>query len=475
MKRTLLLVIVAFCAACTAPPDSSDTGQPGGSSDEVSQPSDEAQPGDETQPPDEPQPDVTPAVEGQPSDEPEPADAGQPSDGPDVAGDSEPGDDPQPSEGAAAAVPTIGIVAEEPADGPFVKTEQGFMVPYTTTIPGTDVEFEMIPIPGGKFIMGSPDSEADRRDDEGPQFEVEVPPFWMGKYEIRWAEYREFMGLVDTFIDFTSYKMRLVTDENRADAITAPSNLYDPSMTFDKGEDPELPAVTMTVYAAKQYTKWLSRITGQYFRLPTEAEWEYACRAGATTAYPFGDDPADLGDYAWYEENSDETPHKVGEKKPNAWGLYDMIGNVAELVLDEYREDGYEAHGGKTVAAADAVAWPTEYDNRVCRGGAWDDFEEDCRCAKRRATEGEDWKTEDPNEPKSPWWYADKPTLSIGFRIIRPLAPPTEEDLKKTWDPAVVDIQEAAEYRISEGRGAWGLVDPDLPDAIEAVKKKKAG
>ena len=95
--------------------------------------------------------------------------------------------------------------------------------------------------------MGSPDSENGRGDDEGPQFEVEMQPFWMGKYEVTWAEYKEFMNLVDTFIDFMAYKMRLVTDDNRADAITAPSNLYDPSMTFDKGEDPQLPAVTMTV------------------------------------------------------------------------------------------------------------------------------------------------------------------------------------------------------------------------------------
>jgi formylglycine-generating enzyme required for sulfatase activity len=432
---------------------------------------DEPEPVDTPEPVDEPEPSDTP----KPTDEPESAGEPAPSDEPEPADESEPTGEPEPSKGAATAVPTIGIVAEKPAEGPFVKIEQGFMVPYTTTIPGTDVEFEMVPIQGGTFMMGSPAAEEGRGDDEGPQFEVEMPPFWMGKYEVTWAEYRGFMSLVDTFIDFMAYKMRLVTDENRADAVTAPSNLYDPSMTFDKGEDPQLPAVTMTAYAAKQYTKWLSRLTGQYFRLPTEAEWEYACRAGTTTAYYFGDDPAGLEDHAWYDENSDETPHKVGEKEPNAWGLYDMLGNVAELVLDEYREDGYQAHEGQTVAAADAVAWPTDYDNRVCRGGAWDDFEEDVRCAKRRATEGEDWKTEDPNEPKSPWWYADKPTLSIGFRIVRPLTPPTSEDLKKAWEPAVEDIQDAADYRISEGRGAWGLVDPDLPAAIEAVKKKKAG
>jgi formylglycine-generating enzyme required for sulfatase activity len=296
----------------------------------------------------------------------------------------------------------------------------------------------------------------------------------MGKYELTWSEYREYMKMVDIFIDFMGRKMRPVTDDNRCDAVTCPSNLYDPSMTFKNGEEPRQPAVTMTPYGARQYTKWLSKLTQQVYRLPTEAEWEYACRAGTATAYHFGDDAADLGDYAWYAENSDETTQEVGQKNPNPWGLYDMYGNVAELVLDEYREDGYAELDAKTTAAA-AVAWPTDYDFRVYRGGTYDDYEEDCRSASRRATEGDDWKIDDPNEPKSPWWYADPPTLAVGMRLLRPLKTPSEEDLVKVWDAAVEDVQDSADHRIGEGRGAWGLVDPTLPEAIVELEKIKAG
>jgi formylglycine-generating enzyme required for sulfatase activity len=497
MKRTIWLALLGFCTACTAQPDGGQPEQTNGEPVGLVQPSDEVQPPGEAKA----------AAQTEPFDGARPSEAAEPPTGAppsDVASDDEPPaddgkqptatapppDDDAPTEvaqltdeaatdaavgdEAVAGTPAvIGLVTEKPAEGPSVETDRGYMVPYTVTIPGTDVHFEMVPIPGGTFTMGSPDSEENRGDDEGPQFQVEVAPFWMGKYEVTWAEYKNFMQLVDTFIDFKTYKMRVVTDENRCDAVTAPSNLYDPSVTFSHGEDPQQPAVTMTAYAAKQYTKWISKLTGQCYRLPTEAEWEYACRAGTTTAYYFGDSPGELGDHAWYADNSDEKTHHVGQKRPNPWGLYDMLGNVAELVLDEYRE-AYGASDGKPVAAADAVAWPNDYDNRVFRGGSWDDFEEDCRSAKRRATEGEDWKIEDPNEPKSPWWYADEPSLCVGFRMMRSLREPSEEELRKVWDAAVADVQDAADHRISEGRGAWGLVDPDLPSAVEDLKKKKA-
>ena len=214
-------------------------------------------------------------------------------------------------EPAAQPLPP-GIVKEKPAEGRFVETDQGYMVPYTATIPGTDVTFEMVPIPGGKFQMGSPEDEEDRRDDEGPQFEVTVQPFWIGKHEVTWAEYKKYMELDKHFKSFQQAKTRIINDENRQDAITAPSSLYDPSFTFEAGEEPNEPAATMTQYAAKQYTKWLSLLSGPFYRLPYEAEWEYACRAGTTTAFYFGDDPDELEEHAWYYDNSDELRHAVG-------------------------------------------------------------------------------------------------------------------------------------------------------------------
>jgi len=381
---------------------------------------------------------------------------------------------------AAAAAPfapaeeTPGLVKEKPADGRYVETDQGYMVPYKTTIPGSNVQFEMVPIPGGTFKMGSPDDEEDRDDDEGPQFEVQVEPFWMGKYEVTWGEYQEYMKLVDLFIAFRGYKMRLVTDENRPGAITAASNLYDPSLTYTNGEDPLQPAVTMTAYSARQYTKLLSSLAGQFYRLPSEAEWEYACRAGTTTAYPFGDDPDDLEDYAWYYDNSDETTQKVGLKKPNAWGLHDMLGNAAELVLDQHAEDAYKGFSGKTVKAVETIAWPKKAEPRCFRGGSYDSDPEDCRSASRFGTKGDKWKIEDPNEPKSPWWYSDEPSLCVGFRIVRPLRSATDEEKAKVWNAAAQETLDAANHRIKEGRGSWGLVDKDLPEAIKELRRRQA-
>jgi formylglycine-generating enzyme required for sulfatase activity len=362
--------------------------------------------------------------------------------------------------GRAQAADAPGLVADPPTEGRSVKTDQGYMVPYTATIPGTEITFEMIPIPGGTFRMGSPAEEADRRDDEGPQVEVTVEPFWMGKHEVSWREYRHFMQLYNVFKDLESRGERQVNDSNRADAVTAPTPLYDPSFTFVLGEEPQQPAVTMSHFAARQYTKWLSLLSGQMYRLPTEAEWEYACRAGTQTAYSFGDDADQLGDYAWYYDNSDETYHDVATKQPNAWGLHDMHGNVAELVLDQYRADVYQTLAGKPVTVAEATVKSTKSISHVIRGGSWSDDPSALRSAARSKTE--DWSEEDPNLPKSPWWFTDEPALAVGFRLIRPLHKPNAEFLKQAWEVDSESVKQAVEGRLTEGRGVVGLVDPQL-------------
>ncbi len=159
------------------------------------------------------------------------------------------------------------------------------MIPYEVSLPGSDVKFTMQPCPGGKFRFGSPESEAKRAADEGPVVEVDVAPFWMATCEVTWAEYKRYMGLHDVFKKIDAAQLRPLTDELKPWIVTAPSKLYDTGFTYQLGEDPQQPAVTMSHFAARQYTKWLSGITGSVYRLPTETEWEYACRAGASTAY----------------------------------------------------------------------------------------------------------------------------------------------------------------------------------------------
>lgn len=361
----------------------------------------------------------------------------------------------------------IGISREKPAKGRSVKTRQGFMVPYKTRIPGTNISFEMVPIPGGTFKIGSPKTEAGRREDEGPQQAIRVRPFWMGRHEITWAEYKVFMGTYEIFKQRETERRLTVTKRNRVDAITAPTPLYEPTETYYNGEDPTDPAVTMTQYAARQYTKWLSLMSKSFYRLPTEAEWEYAARAGTKTAYFFGNDPARIGEYAWYAENSDETYQHVGKKKANPWGLHDIYGNVAELVIDEYEADAYRKLKGNGLTATSSIVWPRKIFPQVVRGGAWDSEPAYLRSASRTRTY--DWRENDPNLPLSPWWFADEDARSVGFRIARPLDVPPRKDQEKFWELYSKQLHSDVANRLRGGRGVEGWVDSTLPKEIKAA------
>jgi formylglycine-generating enzyme required for sulfatase activity len=316
------------------------------------------------------------------------------------------------SQSVMAATPSLKV------DGADAASEAE-MKPYTDVLENTQVQFEMVPIPGGKFTMGSPDDEAGRGDDEGPQHEVEISPFWMGKHEVTWDEYEIFMFQLDiaqrklTNADTTPL-------ETAADALLRPTKPYT-DMTFGMGKE-KFPAICMTQFAAKKYCQWLSAKTGRFYRLPTEAEWEYACRAGTKTAYSFGDDASKLGDYAWFYENSDEAYHPVGQKKPNPWGLFDIHGNVSEWCADGYVADYYASQAGKLTK--DPFNVPTEVEPCTVRGGSWDDDPDKLRSAARRPSHL-DWKQQDPQIPQSIWYYTD--ALFNGFRIVRPLKEPPEE------------------------------------------------
>ena len=370
-----------------------------------------------------------------------------------------------------------GLVQDKPASGPFVETDKGFMVPYTATIPGTEVTFEMVPVPGGEFLLGSPDTEPGRKADEGPQVLVKTRPFWMQKNEIRWAEYQQYMDLYVIFKKFEDGKIRLVTETNTLDAITAPTELYVPDFTFEYGQDLELPAVSMTLYAARQYTKWMSAVTGQQYRVPTEAEWQYAARGGAKTAYSFGNDPAQLKEHAWFAETSMEKgPRKVGQGKPNAYGLCDMHGNVAEWVQDEYHADGYTslkdkcaAANGQPLSVFDVLGKPAVHDSRVVCGGSWQDPAEGCRSAARIGSNYSQWKDTDPNLPKSPWWMTDEPCRGIGFRMLRSIDELPRDQIEQLWNIDSESLQLDVDGRIP-GRGVYGIVDKGLPEAVKVLK-----
>lgn len=359
----------------------------------------------------------------------------------------------------------LGISRTKPESGPSVAIDGGkggYMIPYTESIERTGIVFEMIPIPGGAIEIGSPSTEAGRKEDEGPQFKVELEPMWVAKTELTWAEYKTFMKTYDVFKRMTAQGVRTVSESNKADAITAPTPLYEPSHTFEFGDDPKQPAVTMTQYAAKQYTKWLSGLTGRQYRLPTEAEWEYAARAGAKTAYCFGDDPSQLSKYAVYSENASNGAAKVGSKEPNAFGLHDMHGNVWEWTIDQYSAKDFGGRSGKSFQGLFATLWPHEAESRCVRGGGWQDPADRVRSAVRMGSADEDWKEEDPNVPLSPWWYTSDPARMVGMRLVRSAKPLDGELIKKFWDIDASAIEEDVNARLNEGRGAQGIPVPEL-------------
>jgi len=277
----------------------------------------------------------------------------------------------------------------------------------------------MIPVAGGTFTMGSPPAEAGRSADEGPEHQVTVGSFWIGKTEVRWDEY-DIFGFSQDLMKKKRQKVDLSAQpatEKAADAVTRPTPPY-ADETFGLGREGQ-PVLAITHHAAMEYCAWLSAKTGKTYRLPTEAEWEYACRAGTKTAYSFGNDASKLGEYAWFAENSGSKSQLVAQKKPNPWGLYDMHGNVSEWCLDRYRKDFYSTFKEK-VPALNPVNIPGEEEYpHVARGGSWDDPAPRLRSAARRSS-SKDWNKRDPQIPQSIWWLTE--AIHTGFRVLRPVS-----------------------------------------------------
>jgi formylglycine-generating enzyme required for sulfatase activity len=306
--------------------------------------------------------------------------------------------------------------------------DQAAMKDYAAEVPQTGAAYHMVALEGGEFLMGSPPDEPGRQENEGPQCTVVVAPFWIGKYEVTWDEYEPFMI---TSVDRYKNGARKDYDPERhtmVDAVTAPTAPYT-EMSFGMGQY-GFPAISMTQHAANKYCQWLSAQTGRFYRLPTEAEWEYACRAGSNAAYSFGDDPAELDKYAWYVANSDNKYQKIGTKLANPWGLHDMHGNVAEWTADQFVPDYFQR---AAESPSNPFIRPKTLYPRTVRGGGWNDGPAELRAAFRKGSEPL-WQQQDPQLPKSIWYLTDAPWL--GFRLVRPLKIPSVEEMHFYWNSA---------------------------------------
>ena len=301
-----------------------------------------------------------------------------------------------------------------------VVSQNGMGREYRENVSGTEVTFDMIFVPAGEFVMGSPEGETGRKHDEEPQHKVKIDSLWVGKVEVTWDLFELFLAENKSlFSELPDEKRRIV------DAVTRPTPSFeDPSIGMGRKG---FPVVNISPYAALTFCKWLSLITGRFYRLPTEAEWEYICRAGTATAYSFGDDSNKLDQYAVYFDNSNGQYAEGATKKPNAWGIYDMHGNVAEWTLDQYAADFYSKPAATAISPWNV---PTSLYNRVYRGGSWDGDAEDLRSAARKKS-GPGLQKGDPQIPKSFWWYTNAPF--IGFRLVSPAKAPAEQEMKKFW------------------------------------------
>jgi formylglycine-generating enzyme required for sulfatase activity len=293
-----------------------------------------------------------------------------------------------------------------------------FPEPYESRIPATTVSFRLAAVREGEFLMGSDASDPYGKPDEMPQRRVAVAPFWMQTHPVTWDEYHLFL--------FDAMEGASMEGGDPLDGLAHPTRPY-LDMSFGMGIH-GYPAISMTQHAANKYAQWLSAKTGEFYRLPTEAEWEYACRAGTGSAFYFGSDESLLDEYAWFAGNSGGTYHKVATRKPNPWGLFDMLGNVLEWTLDQYAP--------YLPGRIESWVKPTAPYPISVRGGCWADEARDVRCAARVASDPA-WKHRDPQVPKSIWYESDAPWL--GFRLIRPRDVPSEEEMLAYWNCAVLD------------------------------------
>ena len=299
---------------------------------------------------------------------------------------------------------------------------------YSETVPGSPVQFDMVAIPGGTFTMGSDPSAPHHQSDEGPGVTVEIKSFWMGKAEVSWREY-EFFYKQTGGEGRSGDQVRSAEKSGGVYALTGPTPPYgNPDQGWGRRDRP---AITMTHFAAQKYCEWLSAVTGKKYRLPTEAEWEYASRGNTEGSYFFAGDPGDIqpegfwssfssGDtsainrYVVSALNSDGQTKPPSAVEPNPFGLLNMLGNVREFCADWYSENTYAAYAENEVTVN--PTGPAEGENYVVRGGSYKSSAAELRIARRDYTRKAAWQMTDPQIPKSLWWYSD--CNDVGFRVV---------------------------------------------------------
>ena len=295
------------------------------------------------------------------------------------------------------------------------------LIPYKETLRSL-AQFEMVPIKGGTFTW--------KGEEEDDVLEVAISPFWMGKHEVTWEEYEPFM-----YTPFARAKDGSVPEifakqiTHDLDLLARPTTPYHP-MTFGMPRDGH-PAISMTQHAANKYCQWISYQTGHFYRLPTEAEWEFACRAGQADNSIWGDDPAKADEYAWFGEGPESHYHKPGLKKPNAWGIHDMHGNALEWTLDQHVPNRKEFFGKDKVI--DPWIKATKPYPHVVKGGHWKQSLKEITSSARGKSDPS-WKNSDPCRPQS-LWYQTIPY--IGMRVVRPQKIPTAEEMYHYWNSGV--------------------------------------
>jgi sulfatase modifying factor 1 len=320
--------------------------------------------------------------------------------------------------GKYLAILTLGFGLLMPANAVAAQKKPPPKYTDTVTTKNDDkITFDMVLIPGGDFVMGSPDNETDRQKHEGPQHKVKIAPFYLCTTEttiaLFRAYYQETVTAKKDFVEAEAAQKEKEQNKAKVDAISGPTPVYG-DMTM--GYDDNHPAIGMTWHNAATFCRWLSLKTGKAYRLPTEAEWEYACRAGSKDTYYFGNDARQLKEYAWYIDSSDGETCPVGKKRPNAWGLFDMLGNVREWVSDFYSPTAYQEAAQKNPAVN--PTGPHKGEVHVARGGDYYSKAKELRCAAR-SFEQPFWRDGDPQIPKSKWWLPEMDI--IGFRLARSL------------------------------------------------------